>query len=126
MNNISESILKFFKLDGLVQNLTGYVENRIELLKIEVKEDVASAMAHTLLIMVLFLLGFLFLIFVSIGGAHFLNQYLQATYAGYWIVAGLYGFFFLLLLLLRKPLHRYFEAYLAQMMKSKKNKHGTS
>ncbi len=126
MNKISESVLKFFHLDNLVQNLTGYVEDRIELMKIEIREDVAKAMARTLLIVVLFLLGFLFLVFLSVGLAHFLNSFFDASYAGYWLVAGIYGLIFLILFIARKAIYHSFESHLSGMMKSKSKKHGTA
>ena len=117
--NIAESILKFLKLDSLVSSLTGYVEARIELLKSEIREDVSKAIAKSLMTVVMFLVGFMFLVFFSIGLAHFLNTYFEGTYAGYWAVAGIYGLIFLLLLLFRKGIYEYFLRQLAEMMKRK-------
>lgn len=117
--NIVESILKLFKLDSIVGTLTGYVEARFELLKAEVREDVARAIARSLTITAMFLVGFLFLVFFSVGLAYFFNQYFEDTFAGFWIVAGIYGLILLLLLLFRKSIHGYFEQQLADMMKRK-------
>ena len=109
MENISGSILKFLRLDNFVQHLTGYVETKIELMKVEIREDVTRAVARGLVIMVLFLVAFMFLIFFSVGLAHFINQYLGTAYAGYWTVAGIYAVTFLMLAVFRKNIHRYFE-----------------
>ena len=122
MENISSSILKFLKLDSLVQNVTGFVEARIELMKIEVREDMSKAVARGLMFIVLFLMGFLFLIFFSVGLAHFLNQFLEHPYAGYWWVAGIYGTTFLVLLVFRKSIFQYFQNQMKEMMTKRKEK----
>jgi uncharacterized membrane protein YqjE len=119
MEKISETILKFLRLDNFVQTLTGYVETRIALLKIEIREDIAKAIARGVVTLAILLIGFIFLIFFSIGLAHFLNQFFAVTYAGYWLVAGFYGLLFLLLILFRKDIHLYFERKLSEMIKHK-------
>ncbi|NOT75029.1 MAG: phage holin family protein [Cyclobacteriaceae bacterium] len=120
MENISASILKFLKLDSLIQNLTGFVETRIELMKIEVREDLAKAVSRALMMAVFFLVGFLFLIFFSIGLAHFLNKFFEDSYAGYWTVASIYLATFLVLLVSRKGIFQYFEKQMTELMKRKK------
>lgn len=120
MENFSSSILKFLKLDSLVENVVGFVEARIELTKIEVREDMAKAIARGLMFTVLFLMGFLFLIFFSVGLAHFLNQFLNQTYAGYWWVAGIYGTTFLALIVFRKNLFEYFQKQMKEMITKRK------
>jgi hypothetical protein len=117
--NITESVLKFLKLDSLVGSLTGYVEARLQLLKSEIREDVSKAIAKSLVTVAMFLVAFMLLIFFSIGLAYFLNRYFADTYAGFWTVAGIYGIVFLLLLLFRKSIYEYFEKQLAEMMKRK-------
>jgi len=119
MEKISETILKFLKLDGFVSNLTGYVEARLELLKTEVREDIAKAISQAMVTVALLLMGFLFLIFFSIGLAHFVNQYFTASYAGFWSVAGIYGSIFLILLIFRKKILIYFETYFRELTKRK-------
>ena len=42
---LKDTLAKFFKVDSLIENLTGFVETRVELLKIEVKEDFAKGLA---------------------------------------------------------------------------------
>ena len=120
MENFSSSILKFLKLDSLVENVIGFVEARIELTKIEVREDMAKAIARGLMFTVLFLMGFLFLIFFSVGLAHFLNQFLEQAYAGYWWVAGIYGATFFALIVFRKNLFEYFQKQMKEMITKRK------
>ena len=119
MEKISETILKFLRLDSLIQNITGFVETRIELMKIEIREDVAKAVARGLMLGAFFLVGFLFLIFFSLGLANFLNTFFERPFMGYWIVTGGYAATFLILLASRKSVQSYFEAHMKEMMKRK-------
>ena len=119
MEKVTESILKFLRLDNLVSNLTGYVEARIALMKVEIREDMSRAISRGMVIVALFFMGFLFLVFLSIGLAQFLNTFFEYGYAGYWIVAGIYGSFFLLLLIFKKNILEYFEVQFSDIMKRK-------
>ena len=119
MEKITETILKFLKLDNLVSHVTGYVEARISLMKVEIRDDMAKAISRGMVMVALFFMGFLFLVFFSIGLAQFLNTFFNYSYAGYWIVAGIYGGIFLLLLLFRKSILAYFEAQFSELMQRK-------
>ena len=100
---LKETLLKFLKLDGLVNNLTGYIESRIELMKYEVKEDVARAISKIALLLVLSVFLLFFLLFASAAAAHKIGETLGA-FAGYGIVAGFYLTLLLLIVLFREPL----------------------
>jgi uncharacterized membrane protein YqjE len=119
MEKISETILKFLRLDNFVHHLTGFVEARMELLKAEIREDIAKALSRAMVTVALFFMGFLFLIFFSIGLAHFINRYFSDSFAGYWLVAGIYGAIFLILLLFRKSILSYFEQQFKELTKRK-------
>jgi uncharacterized membrane protein YqjE len=119
MDKISETILKFLRLDGFVSNLTGYVEARIELLKTEIREDIGKALSRAMVSIALFLVGFLFLIFFSLGLAHFINRYFEDTFIGFWAVAGIYGFIFLLVLIFKDRIFASFEAHFKELTKRK-------
>jgi uncharacterized membrane protein YqjE len=120
VDKITESILKFLKLDTLVNHVTGYVEARIELMKVEIRDDVAKTVARAIVLITLILVGFLFLLFLSVGLAHFITAYVESAYLGYWSVAALYGVLFLILFLFRKPIYAAFEHKLAEAIKRKK------
>ena len=122
MEKIKETIFKFLRLDNLVENLSGYVETRVELIKLEVREEVARVISHGLMIVALFLLGLLFLVFASVGLAHYLNQYYNSASVGFWIVSGVYGVPALIIFSFRKRLSLFFEHYLIVHTK-RKEKH---
>ncbi len=119
MDKIAESILKFLKLDSLVNHVTGYVEARIELMKMEIREDVAKSMARAIVAVTLILTGFLFLLFLSIGLAHFIISYTHVPYLGYWSVAGLYGLVLLMVYVFRKSIYERFEKQFMDVIKRK-------
>jgi uncharacterized membrane protein YqjE len=121
MEKIKDRIVKFLRLDNLVSNLTGYVETRLELYKIEIREDVGRTLAKAMVYAVMGFFFFLFLVFFSIGLAHFLNSFFQDVYvyAGYWIVAGIYAGAFLIVLIFREPLDKRIEKRFMGMTKRK-------
>jgi Putative Actinobacterial Holin-X, holin superfamily III len=119
MEGIKDTIFKFLRLDNLVDNLSGYLETRLELFKIEVREDVGRVLAQALMIIAILLLSILFLLFFSVGLAHFLNSYFEQPYVGYWIVAGIYGLPCLIFIIFRKKISHAFEQHMAALMKRK-------
>ena len=120
MEGIKDSIFKFLRLDNLVENLKGYVETHIELLKIEIREDVAKVLAKALMVLIVVFLALIFLLFLSIGLAHYLNNFFEKSQIGYWIVAGIYGVPCLIFVLFRKSIGHSMETHLMKMIKSKK------
>lgn len=122
MEGIKDTIFKFLRLDNLVDNLSGYLETRLDLFKIEVREEVAHVLAQALMITSILLLSILFLLFFSVGLAHFLNSYFEQPFIGYWIVAGIYGVPCLIFIIFRKKIGHAFEQYMATLMKRKGKK----
>jgi len=105
---LKDTILKFLKLDGLVDNLTGYVESRIELMKFEVKEDIARAASKIFLLLLSALFFTFFVLFSSVAVAHKIGESMGAV-MGFGIVAGFYFTVLLITVLFRKPIGRSLE-----------------
>lgn len=116
MEGIKDTIFKFLRIDNLADNLTGYVETRIKLLKIEIKEDVTRVLSRGLVQSTLIFFGFLFLIFFSIGLAEYINTFFLNSFEGYWIVSAIYFAFFLIFLAFRKNINRKFEKYFSELI----------
>lgn len=113
-----DTILKFLKLDGLVNNLTDYVETRVELLKYEIKEDVAHAIAKASIFLVVILMAGLIVVFLSIAAAVKIGDYI-GTAAGFSIVSGFYLLLVLVLLISRERLTRAIEEDIKKHFKKK-------
>lgn len=119
MDKIKDSIFKFLRLGNLVENLSGYFETRVELMKMEVREEIAKVISHGLVIGFGLFLGLLFLVFISMGLANQLNVYFENSSTGFWIVSGIYGLAVLLIVVLRKKIGRLFEHYLLTQTRRK-------
>jgi uncharacterized membrane protein YqjE len=119
MENIKDKILKFLRLDGIISNLSGYVETRVALVKIEIREEVANILSRGLVIMLIIMVGFLCLLFLSLAGAQYLNTVLESPYAGYVIVALFFGFILALLLVFRKGFFKMFEKQFVELIRQR-------
>jgi hypothetical protein len=119
MEKIKDKILKFLRLDGLLNNLSGYIETRVALVKIEIREEVASILSRGLIIMLIIMVGFLCLLFLSLAAAQYLNTVMLSEYAGYAIVAVFFGLLLILLLILRKGFFRVFEKQFSELIRQR-------
>lgn len=90
-------LFKFLKIDAIIENLTGLIETRLELAKMELKEELAKFGARIIALVIFAFLGVMIIIFFSFWIATLLNSYIDSRWAGYAIVT---GFYFLVLILL--------------------------
>jgi uncharacterized membrane protein YqjE len=84
------------RTDNLMGNLMGYLDTRIDLIRLEAQEKVKTAFVGTVHGITLALLGLLFFVFLNLFVALLLNDALDSPYWGFGIVAG----FYLLLLII--------------------------
>lgn len=117
---LKDTILKFLKLDSLVENMTGYVEARIELMKVEMKEEVAKVLAKALIFVVLTAVFTLFILLISMAAAYKIGESL-GTFGGFAVVAGFYLLIGVLVFLLRDSIAEKIDARLQEIMKKKGN-----
>jgi uncharacterized membrane protein YqjE len=116
---LKDSILKFLKLDTLIEHLTGFVETRIELMKLEIKEEVAKAMARVLILGILIAVFTLFIMLMSMAVAFKIGESL-GLFGGFAIVAGFYLLVGVLLVTMRESIRETLEKQLGEIMKKKK------
>lgn len=116
---LKDSVLKFLKLDSLIENITGYVEAKIELTKLELKEDVAKTLSKVLLFILLGVVFMLFIVLISVAVAHLIAQSV-GPFGGFAIVAGFYLLISLLLFVFRDAIGEKLQGYLIEVMKKKK------
>jgi hypothetical protein len=91
---------KFFKwiggidvvinFDNLLKSLTGYIETKVELTRIEAKETISKIAAKIMLYISLFILLQFTIAFISLTVGTILNEILDSRFAGFAIVSGLY------------------------------------
>lgn len=100
-NQEKSRLFKFLKIDSIIENLTGLIETRLELAKIELKEELAKIAARVIAMVVFSFLAVMIIIFFSIWLAAFLNAVLGSMWAGYAIVTGFYLLILILLIIFR-------------------------
>ena len=83
--------MKIFEIDKLVASIQGYVETKVELVKLDAKEELSSWVAKLTVLFFLVLSTIMALMFFSFGLAVFLNFLLQSSVWGYLIVGFLYS-----------------------------------
>jgi uncharacterized membrane protein YqjE len=116
---LKDSVLKFLKLDSLIENLTGYVETRIELTKLELKEDIAKSLSKVLLFILMGAVFTLFVVLISVAVAHLIAKSIGA-FGGFAVVAGFYLLLSLLLYGFRHVIGEKLQDQLVEIMKKKK------
>jgi len=96
--------MKILDPNGLIDNLYKYVQTNIEIAKVEVQEKIEDTVKKVALVVVLALIGMLFLIFLLITLALFVNQILESQYLGFAIVTVLLALICAITYLKIKPL----------------------
>ena len=116
---LSDKILKFLKLDGLIESLTGYVETRVELLKVEVKEEIVTLLIKALLFLIIAFSCLFFLLFISLSLAFWIGNTMGMT-ASFSIVAGIYFLVMILLFLFKDSIREKLKKKFLEEVKTKK------
>ncbi len=98
--------------------MTGYVEARMELVKLEVKEDLTKALAKLSVFVFLAFAFTLFLMFISVAIAFKIGESV-GTFEGFAIVAGFYLGTALILFFFREAITANIEKQINEIMKKK-------
>jgi uncharacterized membrane protein YqjE len=96
--------MKILDPNGLVDNLYKYVQTNIEIAKVDVQEKIEDTVKKVALFAVLAITGSMFVIFLLLTVALFLNKILESQYAGFLIVTVLLGVLSGVAFFLVKPL----------------------
>ena len=119
---VKKDILKILKLDRLFDSFSKYLEDRIALLKIELKEEFAQAVAKLSLALASFIVFTIFLIFLSITIAQLLNAVWGSSFLGYVVVTSFYLLLFIILYVIRSKtsLRKVVEERIMEKLNEKK------
>ena len=100
-----KGLFSFLHVDSIVKNLTGLVEKRVELFKIEFKEDAAKAGAKVIVLLISLISSFMAILFISFGLGFALGEWLNNTMAGFLLIGGFYVLILFIFIGLNKPLN---------------------
>ncbi|GGG40557.1 phage holin family protein [Hymenobacter glacieicola] len=78
------------RTDNLMGNVMGYLDTRIDLVRLETQEKVKTAFVGTLHGAALATIGLMFFLFLNVFLGLLLNDVLDSPYWGFGIVAGFY------------------------------------
>lgn len=79
-----------FNIDRLKDDLEGYLETKISLLKLEINEQLIEAIAKIAIVLLIFILLCFGLLFLSTAAALRLNGVFQSNYLGFLVVGAFY------------------------------------
>jgi len=120
--------LKFLKLEPIIDNIKGYIETRIQLIKLEAQERIAQVLTIILLIACVAFFGVLAFLFLNLALAAYLNTLLDSQYLGFLIL----GVFYLFLMLLvainisKGGIHKLIKRKTASLFIKSPGKNGSS
>lgn len=114
-----EGIAKFLKLDHLMENLTGYVETKIEIMKYDLKEDLSKILAQASVLVVVAITAIFFLLFLSIAIGVLLGQTI-GYFGGFGIVGLMYMIVGAIIFANRESLQNKAEEKIREVIKQKR------
>ncbi|NVJ47806.1 MAG: phage holin family protein [Cytophagia bacterium] len=82
--------MKIFDFTKLTETVSAYIETRVELLKLDLKEQSVKFLARLLTWGIVISTALTATFFLSLGLSAFLNEVLDSTFLGYLMVACLY------------------------------------
>jgi uncharacterized membrane protein YqjE len=86
----NKRFLDIFRIKNIVNALTGFIETKVELYKIQFKEEIVKALSILILVVIFSMIGLLFIILISQFFSVLLNILLESESFGYLIVAFIY------------------------------------
>jgi hypothetical protein len=78
------------KVEAFTDDVKSYVTTLVELYRLKFTDKLSSAGAAITVYVIMLLLGLLVLIMISIGAAIWISEGLGSSFAGFFIVAGIY------------------------------------
>ncbi len=86
----NKKFLDIFRIKSIVNALIGFIETKVELYKIQFKEEIAKALSILALVIIFSMVGMLFVLFLSHFISRLLNDLFESQYLGFLIVTGFY------------------------------------
>lgn len=84
-------VVRFLRINELKYALTGLLEAKLELKRLEIQERVENSLTDVVYLLVASFLGLIVLLFLSIIASIALNMWLESDWMGYAIISGFYS-----------------------------------
>ena len=117
-----KGFMSFFKLDSLFDHLTAFIESKVDIYKMELRDEASKALSKLMVGVLLFSLGWFFIMFLSIATGYYFGTLLGSFFLGFLIISGIYLLFFLVVFLLKKQLglKEFFDKQIEKWLNSDK------
>lgn len=99
-----EALIRLLNLEKLNADLTKFVEIKLEIYELKLKEQLAGIIATMVLLMIIMSFGFLVLFFVSIALGNYINKLLDSSFLGFLLIGGVNLLICILLVVFRKKI----------------------
>ena len=120
---MENKLFKFFKLDGLLESLKGYIDARLQLLRMDLEEKASGIIASLFFVVLLAFSFIMMLIFLSLALGNYLNSIFHSSYLGFALL-GLFYFVLVVILAVNISgkgfLHRKMKNLMLNILASKK------
>ena len=85
--------MKLIDFDKLLDSLTGYIETKVELIKLDIESEVHKIIAKAVILILIAVPISLAVILLSVGASYLLNHLFDSGYLGFGIIWSLYLIF---------------------------------
>lgn len=116
---LKETFYKFFKVEQLLESLTGFIEGKIDLFRVEINERAKKGISIAILYCVAAVAALMFLLFLSVAVAVSIASQL-GWFFGFLAVSIFYLLIFCALLIWRKPVMAFLEKHIQDIMQTKR------
>ncbi len=108
---------------GNIKNkITEYLQLRLEIVRLEIIEKLANAMAYIIFVVMSILVAFIVILFLSIGLAEWVCELMGSRFLGYFIVGGALLLFILIVFMASKHIIRFFGNKFVSILTATKKK----
>lgn len=109
MDKILQLISQFLQLGRITQLVSDYVRSQVEVVKLELRAEIARIVAKAVVFIIIVISAFLLLIFIGFAVAEWIGIYYGNPYLGYLIVTLFYLLVLMSVIIFRKSLTRFVE-----------------
>jgi hypothetical protein len=117
-----KGLLNLLGIGTIIDQLKALVNTRMQIIKLELKDELAKSFAKALIGVMLFFILFIAVLFLSIAVSIYLGYILENYFYGFGLMAAFYFIIFIILYLFRNKfgLRSYFENEISKLMNIEK------
>ena len=103
---MENKFFKMFGLEGFLENAQGYIDSRVQMVKLEIQEKLTNVITLLLVLLSIMFLSLMMIAFLSMALGYFLNSLLDSSFLGFLIMGGIYFVLILILVFSKNSIHK--------------------